>query len=129
MANKVIKALDSFNDFVGNTVKVGAHVVYATTSGRSPVQKFAVVDRIDLVEDEYYHRQFVRVGVREIANGRGFARSGSRWNRETCSYDHDTEPSKRVSYPLADNIVLVRTPEEIEVARHPKVIIFSQEEQ
>lgn len=105
MSNKVIESRYSFEDFIGNKVKVGDFVVYATICGRSPVQKFAQVERIDLVENEYGYGEgpFIRVGVREISNGRNFRR----WD----SYDWKKKVDKRprVTYPMAKNIVLVRS--------------------
>jgi hypothetical protein len=106
MASKVVKTLESFEDFMGNIVKVGDFVVYATASYKSPVQKLAVVDNIaEVVSDTWTHnhrpgQHFTRVGVREISNGRNF----SRWDKKNGKL--------RTTYPMTENMVLVRTKEE-----------------
>lgn len=106
-------AVESFTDFLGQEVKVGDFVVYATTSGRSPVQKYAVVEAIyEKTEEKYrWSRQAekyayvtvktTQVGVREIQNGRGF--------RRYDSYDWKNKVDKqvRVTYPMPENMVLI----------------------
>lgn len=112
---------------LGQKYTVGDHVVYATTSGRSPVQKFAIVEKVTIetrtrrvrnpdpdgawtIEQEYEHAS---VGVRELKNGRGFSRS------DTLKYqgrDDDGRPTwqkvpARVTYPMTENIVKVPGPE------------------
>lgn len=117
-----------FTDFLGQDVNVGDTVVYATTSGRSPVQKLATVEKILMIEatrpkldenGEYVRDEtnwFVqetylkpKVGVKEIKNGRGFTRWDSHvWNGERYEY----EPGKtRTTYPMPENIVKVVLPE------------------
>jgi hypothetical protein len=120
MANKVIEAVESFEDFVGNTVRVGDFVVYATVSGRSPVQKFAVVEKIERVKSEYGgvswnpearrdESSWVRVGVRELSNGRGFIR----WDTyDWKAQENGKDKKARVTYPMRQNMVLVRTAKE-----------------
>jgi hypothetical protein len=131
MANKVIEAVESFEDFVGNTVRVGDFVVYATVSGRSPVQKFAIVERIELVEPDIYSwrettdearvkARFVRVGVRELTNGRKFIR----WDTyDWKTRENDPARQARVTYPMRQNIVLVRTAKQQELLDNPPVVI------
>jgi hypothetical protein len=88
-----------FTDFLGQEVRVGDHVVYATVSGRSPVQKLA---RVEVIKDD---SGTLKVGVREIGNGRGFWR----WDSHTyVSGKVVVDPSKnRVTYPMHENIVKV----------------------
>lgn len=107
-------AIESFEDFLGFTVYVGDFVVYATTSGRSPVQKYAMVEGIyEKTKQEYrYNRETdkydyatvktTQVGVRELQNGRGF--------RRFDSYNWKTREAKqvRVTYPMPQNIVLIK---------------------
>lgn len=102
-------------DMLGQEVNVGDHVIYATTSGRSPVQKFAIVEKIIWTQEEQpvwtKNRanlvtkvvDVVKVGVREISNSRGFLR----W-----SVFKDPNKKARVTYPLVENIVKVNKPNE-----------------
>lgn len=107
-----------FTDFLGNEIKVGDHVVYATVSGKSPVQKFAEVVKITGELKPVYgwrdgsrvvtgQREVFKVGVKEIKNGRGF----TRW--DATVYDKEqrafvpNEKGVRTTYPMADNIVKV----------------------
>lgn len=102
---------EAFTDFLGHEVKVGDFVVYATTSGRSPVQKFARVEVIKTETNKYTGKPETKVGVKEISNGRGFRRwDATSFDRET----HSFVPSKngvRTTYPMMDNIVKVRDAE------------------
>jgi hypothetical protein len=112
-------------DMLGNAYRVGDHVVYGTISGKSPVLKYAVVEKI--VEEErervtgyepytspngyqghrptYEKYTYYKVGVREIKNGRNFTRWDTRgaWDPETRTYG----PGKpaRITYPMTENIV------------------------
>lgn len=110
-------------DMLGNEYGVGDHVVYATTSGKCPVLKYAVVDRIVPEERTRYSYDSdkldsrgcatrvaetytqLKVGVRELSNGRGFMRWDTRgdWDAETRTFG----PAKpaRVTYPMRENIV------------------------
>lgn len=124
MAKDIIEPLESFEDFIGQTVKVGDHVVYATTSGRSPVQKFAIVERIETIRQWDAHAHLAddlrwvgahgearfRVGVRELSNGRGFSRYDTLVYDETRPvgqrYVKDAKPA-RVTFPMRENIVKV----------------------
>jgi hypothetical protein len=104
---------DTFTDFLGQEVAVGDLVVYATTSGRSPVQKLARVEAIKpfvntrrrFVNDAWVTDEYTdfKVGVKELNNSRGFIR----WD----SYDWQTQERDmsrvRVSYPMKCNIVKV----------------------
>jgi hypothetical protein len=144
MGNKVIRSVESFEDFLGHTVKVGDFVVYATVSGRSPVQKFAKVEQIDLVQPEYlgfiYDRetkesrlrteeeaQSVRVGVRELSNGRGFTRFDTNvwdWDAPVGQKLQRNARPARVTFPMKENIVLVRSAEEQERIDNPPMDVF-----
>lgn len=106
-------------DFLGNTYGVGDFVCYATIDGKSPVQKFARVEKIEPVNKTRYRfvdgeripemYTYFKVGVREIKNGRGFTRFDSyNWDSETKSR---IPKQVRVTYPMSENIVAV-TPAE-----------------
>lgn len=105
-------------DFLGQRYGVGDLVVYATTSGRSPVQKLGRVVKIecevktrrrydyearDVIEEEYV---FQKVGVRQISNGRGFSFSTSKYVKDGDSWK-SVPCETRVSYPMSENIVKV----------------------
>jgi hypothetical protein len=99
-------------DMLGQQYGVGDFVVYATTSGRSPVQKYARVEKVEMVDaldwdDQPTGKKRLRVGVREILNGRGFDRYDSYdWAKRT--YD----PSKvRITYLMPENVVKATAPE------------------
>jgi hypothetical protein len=117
--------VETATDFLGQEYRVGDFIVYATTSGRSPVQKFARVERILKVTKTtekfgYIDGKFqvvsvdesdsFKVGVKEISNGRGFIRWDSRVYDESkpigerTSYDFS---KVRTTYPMTDNIVKV----------------------
>lgn len=116
-----------YTDMLGQEIRVGDFVVYATTSGRSPVQKFARVEQFKFVyrvrctwpegvgygkprgEETYV---YVKVGVREISNGRNFKRyDRTKWvSNETGEYSR-VDKEVRVTYPLSENIVKVGGPE------------------
>lgn len=113
-------------DMLGNEYGVGDFVCYATISGKSPVLKFARVEKIaaeqrtrgrysrdtDKWESEEY--TYHKVGVREISNGRGFRRWDSMtWNAETSSYDIDLS-KVRVTYPMTENIIKVAPAEGVD---------------
>jgi hypothetical protein len=137
------RPVESFEDFLGHTVKVGDHVVYATVDGRSPVQKYAEVVKIfdRVIERLRWDREAGRsvsefhtetkVGVRELSNGRGF----ERWDTRVYDKDYrlikDQKKLARVTYPMKANIVLIRTAKEIELAEReaearavPQRIVF-----
>jgi hypothetical protein len=110
-------------DMLGNEYGVGDHVVYATTSGKCPVLKYAVVDRIvpdertryrydrDKLNEHGYPTRvaetytYLKVGVRELSNGRGFRRWDRQgdWDDKTRTYG-PPKPA-RVTYPMTENIV------------------------
>lgn len=98
---------DVYVDMLGQEIRAGDYVVYATTSGRSPVLKYAKVVKVDEVAiwspGEDLTR--MRVGVKEIKNGRGFTRwdarvPGASWKEQDMS-------KVRVTYPMSENIVKV----------------------
>jgi hypothetical protein len=109
-----------FTDFLGNEIKVGDFVVYATVSGRSPVQKFAVVEKIEAIptrknvgtyrEPVWEPATAYKVGVKELTNGRGF----TRW--DSYSYKDGVRVGKpvRTTYPNVLNIVKAALPPEEE---------------
>lgn len=91
-------------DFLGQRYGVGDHVVYATTSGRSPVLKLGLVhvvesfpttrydwDRHDRVPDVGY-----KIGLQWLESGRG-------WSKPSPT----TNGKPRLSYPSYENIVKV----------------------
>lgn len=106
-------------DMLGNEYGVGDHVVYATTSGKCPVLKYALVDRIVPEERERYSYDrdkldsrgcatrvvetytYVKVGVRELSNGRGF----TRWDTSKLVDGKWEARPARVTYPMTENIV------------------------
>lgn len=94
-------------DMLGQEYGVGDYVVYATTSGRSPVLKYARVETVKEVEDPRLAHRVVntvlKVGVREIANGRGFGR----WDSHKWKDGVMVETPVRVTYPMVVNIVKV----------------------
>lgn len=136
--NEVVKVpMELFEDFLGNEVRVGDHVVYATTSGRSPVQKYAEVVSIVSKQESVSHffsdtggargtassghwgfktRTTLQVGVRELSNGRGFTRWDTRVYDENWRRVEGASKPARVTYPMPDNMVKVRSAEEIELA-------------
>lgn len=118
---------ESFTDFLGQEIKVGDFVVYATISGKSPVQKFARVEKIVPIVNTTYLREdgtynkvetpSVKVGVKEIKNGRGFMRWDSYdWAKnDDGSYQKDEkglpiriDKEVRTTYPMKANMVKVR---------------------
>lgn len=118
---------ESFTDFLGQEIKVGDFVVYATISGKSPVQKFARVEKIvPIVQTGYTHKDgravkvetpSVKVGVKEIKNGRGFMRWDSyNWAKnDDGSRQKDekgllirVEKEVRTTYPMKANMVKIR---------------------
>jgi hypothetical protein len=106
-------------DMLGNEYGVGDHVVYATTSGRCPVLKYAVIDRIVSEERTRYRYDgdqpnehgyptrvaetytYLKVGVRELSNGRGF----TRWDTSKLVNGKWEDRPARVTYPMTENIV------------------------
>lgn len=106
-------------DMLGQTIREGDFVVYATTSVRSPVLKLARVMRVntyvksgrqwDYDKSEYvtHEYQVTKVGVKEIKNGRGFWRSDA---YVPGSYEWDMS-KVRTTYPMVENIVKVALPE------------------
>jgi hypothetical protein len=154
MSDIVKVPMESFQDFLGNTVKVGDHVVYATISDRSPVQKYAEVVAIvskQVSRDRYFRDtgdaegttpgghwgtetvSEIKVGVRELSNGRGFTRWDTRvYDKNWRRVEGESKPA-RVTYPMKENIVLARTAKEIELAEreaelraHPVRITFGE---
>jgi hypothetical protein len=111
---------ETFVDFLGNEVKVGDFVVYATTSGRSPVQKYALVEVIRPITRTRWKRvdgvsvteQYTdhKVGVRELSNARGF----TRWDSYDWKDGYRVQKQVRTTYPMKDNIVKVRSAEDVE---------------
>lgn len=114
---------ESTVDMLGQTYTGGDHVVYATTCGHSPVLKLAMVEKVELVDELDYcdrptGKKRRRVGVRELANGRGFGRSDTRGPDGTTYMVGDREIARmvpgmkppRVTYPMPENIVKVTEP-------------------
>lgn len=101
--------MTTYTDMLGQEISVGDFVVYATTSGRSPVLKYALVEKIDEVTNTKYGRDGIkevtrtRVGVREIKNGRGCMRFDS----SKLTADGWVDKQVRVTYPMVQNIVKV----------------------
>lgn len=117
---------EQVTDMLGNTYKVGDHVVYGTVSSKCPVLKYAIVEKIiaeirerpsgyeDVYRADgsawrrptYENYTYMRVGVREISNGRGFRR----FDTELHGTGEDrykvigTKPP-RITYPMTENIV------------------------
>jgi hypothetical protein len=111
---------DVYTDMLGQEIREGDFVVYATTSDRSPVQKYAKVEkviretkerRVWNTEDGRYDiktYEQLKVGVREVKNGRGFTRWDSYEYREYQNGRHErVEKQVRVTYPMVENIVKV----------------------
>ena len=107
-----------YTDFLGQEVRVGDYVVYATTSAKSPVQKLARVEKISSEQVETFEwrdgkrvstgtRPNFTVGVKEMKNGRNFTRFDSRkWDPDTGRFI-DTPDKVRTTYPTVGNIVRV----------------------
>lgn len=114
-------------DFLGQRYGIGDHVVYATTSTRSPVQKYAEVVSIIHEVRERYGRWvadadgnggarrvaepylYPKIGVRQISNGRGFGFSNHKYVKDGAGSWTAVPCETRVSYPTPENIVKVRT--------------------
>jgi len=103
--------MDEFKDWRGTLIAVGSTVVYATTSGRSPVMKEGIVEVISEKTDyrwDYIGEQgsrkrerveftYKQIGIRYTENARW---SNSPWD------------SSRLRYPLIKNITVVPAREE-----------------
>jgi hypothetical protein len=108
---------DVYTDFLGQQVRVGDLVVYATTSGRSPVQKCATVENIESEEIVNFRtgksRTVFKIGVKEVSNGRNFTRwDGRRWDSEKRQYI-ERPNGVRTTYPMPQNIVRVSVPDPV----------------
>lgn len=103
-----------YTDFLGNEIREGDYVVYATVDGKSPVQKYARVEVIktetktrwsfdgnERKQEEYTH---YKIGVKEVSNGRGFRR----WDSK--NWTTGEAKTVRTSYPMAENIVKAPRP-------------------
>lgn len=105
-------------DFLGQRYGIGDGVVYATTSGRSPVQKFGKVVKITrevATRTRWAHNigratnekyVVLTVGVRQISNGRGFGFSTTKYVKDGDSWK-SVPCETRPSYPTPENIVKV----------------------
>lgn len=116
---------ETVTDMFGQAYGVGDFVVYATVDGRSPVMKYARVEKLLAAEvgswettdrgREYVTRPTLKVGVREISNGRGFTRYDSyaiEWTDDTHTATRRVEKKVRVTYPMVENIVKVTGPKD-----------------
>ncbi len=110
--------LESATDVIGQPIRVGDYVAYATVSGRSPVQKIARVESV-FQQKQWYEwtrgeenpvRDEVKVGVTELFNGRNFIRwdsfgeGESRWAWTDGGSRMGTK-KPRTTYPMVENMV------------------------
>jgi len=88
-------------DWRGTPIEVGSTVVYATTSGRSPVAKEGKVVSLEAKQmlmwdgTPYLNRDFIKIGIMRV---------------DVTSRGWDDKPyfgEKRVSYPLFNNVTVV----------------------